>query len=193
MTLQERPRFNGAGAMGRRMTELDESTAVAKAYLPVKGPVSRGARLFEQADKKASGFRRPTSNRAARPDLARRTSDVMVRRSDRTYRESVGKARHFDPEHRRQRRIGMGEAALLGAGGVLGFRGVSGAVKATKQARKVTWAAGKPGQKELEGALRRGVALRRRDLAQIGGGLSGVTGAAALRQHAETRRGRAYE
>lgn len=207
MTLQERPRYNGAGGVGRRLVEADESTSVTKSaskllrrgrefagreahelsyQIPSRGDI-RGKRTMasNQVNTKRAAYAA-----AGLSGLSLVDTGVI---SHRQRKQAVAKARHFDPEHRRQRRIGMGEAALLGAGGIIGFRGGRGAVKATQQARKVTWAAGKPGQKELEGALRHGVALRRRDLAQLGGGVAGVTGAGALRQHAETRRGRAYE
>ena len=108
-------------------------------------------------------------------------------------KQPVGKARSFDPEHRRQRRYGMGEAALIGAGGVLGFRGAKGIRTSSRAARSIQWAAkGKPNEADLRAALSQGITARRKDLAQLGGGVAGLGGAAALRQHAESRRGRAW-
>jgi len=43
--------------------------------------------------------------------------------------------RYYDPEHRRQRRMGIQEAALLGAGGALMFRGGRGVKRSTQAAR----------------------------------------------------------
>lgn len=103
------------------------------------------------------------------------------------------RVRDYDSEDRRQRRLGMAQAGLLGLGGALAFRGGRGALRSTRAARSIPWAAkDKAGKKELYDALRSGVAISRRDLAYLGGGAAGFGGAGVVRQHAEDPRNRRY-
>lgn len=98
--------------------------------------------------------------------------------------EEFTKTRFFDPEHRRQRRLGAAQLAL-GAGGVAGLAfGVKGARKATK----VLDIGGLPRSKDLKGA----VVMTRRQQAMLAGGTAGVGGAVGVNRYAESRRGRAW-
>lgn len=47
-------------------------------------------------------------------------------------------ARYYDPEHRRQRRLGMAEAGLAGGGAAAGAIGVRGVTRDTKKLRDVS-------------------------------------------------------
>lgn len=110
-------------------------------------------------------------------------------------REAVEKRyRDYNPEHRRQRRIGMAEAAAVGGGGAaLGF-GVKGTAKDTKKLRALEIA--NPGRSGITtvGASHAGrgaIALSRRNGALVLGGGAALAGAGALRRWAESNRGRA--
>lgn len=95
---------------------------------------------------------------------------------------SVSKeARHYSPEHRRQRRLGMEEAGLVAGGATATGFGARGIRNSTKGAQDFL----KPplkhaGKKMLYGSPKH--------VALVGGGLTAVTGAAALRQKAENRK-----
>ena len=99
-------------------------------------------------------------------------------------KSEVSKTRNYDPEHRRQRRLGMGQAALLMGGGTSAGFGVKGAMKDTETVRR-----GVSGGKNLK----RLVAASPRNLALLGGGIAGVGGAGAIQQHANSRRGKGWD
>lgn len=195
------PRY-GNGTSGRRMA-LSEPADVEKGLKDVGRALKHEARYVRNDPK---GYARDAARFPAKAaaygalrggELALRPVKRGVRRlDDAKARRQFGK-RLYNPEDRRQRRIGMGEAALLGAGGILGFRGGRGLVRTTRGARKLATFASNmkgagPRELAVANALSRGVTVRRRDLAQLGGGAAGIAGAGALRQHAESRAGRAY-
>lgn len=111
----------------------------------------------------------------------------------------VGKAaRHYDPEHRRQRRLGVAEAGLLGGGAALIGLGTRGAIKTTKGVRALAHPPGgtvfrskeeadayNKTKKATGGALAIG---RKRDVAAIGTGAAAVGGAGLVRDKAENRK-----
>ena len=102
---------------------------------------------------------------------------------------NVGKtARYYDPEGRRQRRLGLAEAALLGTGGALAFRGGRGALKTTKLIRGAT-VTGESGGSIVPKKL---LAVTRRDLAQLGGGATAIGAAGAVDYHGNHPRGRQW-
>jgi hypothetical protein len=115
-------------------------------------------------------------------------------------RQPVGKSRFYDPEHRRQRRLGMGQAALTGAGAAGLAIGGRGALKSTKAVRALTVRAPKGSPKAGSFSIAHGdtpagkgiLALRRRDAAALAGGTAGLGGALGLRSYAESRRGTAW-
>lgn len=93
---------------------------------------------------------------------------------------SVGKAaRYYDPEHRRQRRLGMAEAGLLGAGAASAGLGIKGAIKTTRSLRSA---------QKLRPRLTGSVAARKREIAGIAGGTAAVSGAGLVREKAENRK-----
>lgn len=101
--------------------------------------------------------------------------------------EGVGKAaRHKDIESRRQRRLGITEATLAGAGATGLFFGGRGLKRTTHMMRTLApKIAAQPEQvKHLQGAY----AGSKRDLAMVGGGTAGIVGAVGTRQKAEGRR-----
>jgi len=105
------------------------------------------------------------------------------RRKRQAAKQTVGKARHYDPEHRRQRRLGAAEAALAIGGVASMARGVHGTRKTTRALSSA---------RKLRPGLVRAVAASPQDLAYLGGGTAGVAGAGLVRQHAEGARGRAW-
>lgn len=194
------PRYGGGRGVGRRIPdEQDELEGVSKAITPKK--VAIGAGIAGTAG--LAGYSvSPAGQRIKRQGKAAgylyRTSPEfrsMSRAERKAVVSQVGKARQFDPEHRRQRHIGAAQAALLGAGGVLGFKGTKGIVGSTRALRAVRGIHGKD-----EAALKlvrdamtgRGVLASPKHLAMVGGGVAGVGGAGALQQHSMSRRGRAY-
>ncbi|HEY5787495.1 MAG TPA: hypothetical protein VIT65_22245 [Microlunatus sp.] len=115
-------------------------------------------------------------------------------------KKKVAKSRFYDPEHRRQRRLGMGQAALAGAGATGLVLGGRGAVKSTKAVRDITTRVPGKSVKGVSNIKRYGdtesgkriLALRRRDAALLAGGTAGAGGALGLRSYAESRRGGAW-
>lgn len=106
--------------------------------------------------------------------------------------DPFGKSRFYDPESRRQRRLGMYEAGLAG-GAVAGLGlGGKGIVRTSRLARKMPGVVSEKNQdaQALRAALRHGVAARRKDVALAAGGTASGIGAVALNRHAESRRGR---
>jgi len=104
-------------------------------------------------------------------------------------------ARYYDPEHRRQRKLGMAEAGL--AGGGLAATGVGG-TRAFQDSRKLRERvvqsnpnpnAPKVKVKDLpSGAGKGALRLTKTNAALLLGGLGATTGAAVVRQKAEGRR-----
>jgi hypothetical protein len=143
---------------------------------------------------KSSEMRQRNRHGADKPPLGR---DFHL-----TGNKNVGKSRFYDPEHRRQRRLGMAEAALAGAGAAGLAVGGHGAVKSTKAVRALSTKVPKGGGDGLRagtfvthGKTKAGkgiLALRRRDAAALAGGTAGVGGALGLRSYAESRRGTAW-
>ena len=114
----------------------------------------------------------------------------------------VGKSRFFDPEHRRQRRLGAAQTVLAGgaiAGTAIGGRGVLRSTKALRSVTGVTvkhpdkaTAASKTKRTREANAALRGITGSRRDLLLLGGGLASGGGAVAVNRHAESRKGRGW-
>lgn len=108
--------------------------------------------------------------------------------------EKVGKSRFYDPESRRQRRLGMAEAALAGGSAAGLILGVRGAAKTTKLVRgkhpNIVGSAKEVA--ELKHRVGRAVSAKPRELALLGGGAASGGGAVAVRRHAESRRGHPY-
>lgn len=110
-------------------------------------------------------------------------------------RATIGKARFFDPEHRRQRRLGMAEAALAG-GGIAGLvLGGRGAARTTKAIRAMATRGDKGTFNATVGGTKKGrrvLAAAPRELALLSGGAAATGGAVGVRQYAESRRGRGW-
>ena len=119
------------------------------------------------------------------------------------YPNPFGK-RMYEPEERRQRRIGMAQAVLLGAGAAgvgFGARGIRASTKAAHALKEGGAAAKTVEGKKLVSAHQeaashaiphRAIVARGRHLGYLGGGTVALGGAAGLRQYAESYRGRAY-
>jgi hypothetical protein len=104
------------------------------------------------------------------------------------------KKRDYNPEHRRQRRLGMAEAALVGGGLFSAVRGGRGIVRTSQLGRKIggVTAKDKDSVRELHSALKHGITARRRDLAYAGGGATAIGAAGGLHAWGEGHRGRAW-
>lgn len=111
--------------------------------------------------------------------------------------ELVGKL--YDPESRRQRRLGMAEAGLAGLGAAGLIRGGKGIRDTTRAVRRVQGVTGsKDYAKDVYLARdtlksRKAIVANRKDAALAGGGAASLAGAAIVRQHAEGRRGRRWD
>ena len=114
----------------------------------------------------------------------------------------VSKTRSFDPEHRRQQKLGAATAALAAGGGYAAFRGGRGILATSKHARRATGveskAVGRPHEKadanrKLLHAVKSGVTGTKGDFAMVGGGAAGLGGAAGVQVHANSRRGKAWD
>lgn len=122
--------------------------------------------------------------------------DGRIKANARHRKEEASKRyRDYNHEHRRQRRIGMAEAALIGGGGTAAGFGGHGIYRDTKALRGLEIA--KPGRSGIErvgqsAAGRGAVALSRKNGLLLLGGGAGLAGAAGLRRWAEGNRGRAY-
>lgn len=111
-------------------------------------------------------------------------------------RRSFGKSRHYDPESRRQKRLGMAIAASGGVGGALAFRGGRGVVRSTQALAhlKATGVDGKnvaAGKEELK-HLGSSIHARRNDVRDLGLGTAGLGSAAGLQTYSNSRRGRPW-
>jgi MFS family permease len=105
---------------------------------------------------------------------------------------NVDKAeRYYDPEHRRQRRMGIAEAGLIAGGAAVGAKGVAGAAKTTKFGRGVLRGvnAADPSKK----ISHRAIVAAPKNLAQLGGAAAAFTGAGAIHHHGNVAaRGKAW-
>ena len=116
--------------------------------------------------------------------------------------EKVAKTRSFDPEHRRQQKLGAA-TAVLGLGGaaaaVHGGRNIAATTKTARQITGVsTKTAGNQAQMTIKNArlrqaLRSGVHANKKDLALLGGGTAAIGGGGAVQVHANSRRGKAWD
>ena len=104
-------------------------------------------------------------------------------------KKTVGKARYFDPDERRERRSGIaiGALGLLGGAGLA--RGGQGALKTSRALRGAVKATDLKKNPRLAAAAKQGLLISRRDLAMLGGGTVGVGGAAELQRQSTSRRG----
>lgn len=139
--------------------------------------------LAEQLDH----LRRAQAGRSSRGNdpLVQRYAKADVRKA----------ARYYDPEHRRQRKLGMAEAGLAGAG--LTATGVGGtrAYRDSRELReRVVQSNPNPNSPKLKvkdlpkGAGKGALRLTKTNAALLVGGLGATAGAAVVRQKAEGRR-----
>lgn len=193
-------RYGGSGGRGRRIADLEEQLIVEKGLVRGSNEDSRRKRRKVGMTATIAGAASPLTFTHGRRGLAVDSAAMLggmglsLANTEKPKRR-VAKARYYDPEHARQRRIGMGQAALLLGGGALGFRGGRGLLRTTRGARAIAGVTGRDVEqvRDLRAALKTGVAVTRRDLAQLGGAGAALTGAESLRQHANSRRGRAYD
>ena len=111
-------------------------------------------------------------------------------------RKVTKRYRDYNPEHRRQRRIGAAEATLLGTGGTAAGFGGRGVYRDTKALRglELRNIQGKTSGKLGQTAAGRGVVvLTRRNAGLLAGGGLALSGAAGVRRWAEGNRGRSYD
>jgi hypothetical protein len=112
--------------------------------------------------------------------------------------DEIGKARYYDPEHRRQRRLGAAEAGLLAAGGLAIGHGTQGAVKSTRALRALKIRSGGKTPSDIPVSRtkvgRLSAAASPRELGYIGGGTAAVTAAGEVhRQSGNKGRLRAWK
>jgi hypothetical protein len=164
---------------------------------------SYGAGSFGKAKAKASGpQQRPPKNAAELEEwkVKARGLSRQIRAGGR--REDVGKRRReYEPEHRRQRRLGMYEAGLAGGGiGSAGYGAhlIRSDTKKLRESGIRTQTVNDQGKTVQGKDLKLGktpvgrgtIKLSRRSGALVGGGLAALAGAGAVRHHAESSRGR---
>ena len=181
------------GGVPDRKTALKATGIAAGGGLLAYGVTPQGRKKAREG-KVASNLARSNAAyrnlpRAQRKEIAQQ----LISTYDQAKSGTVGKSRFYDPEHRRQRRLGAAEAGLTGgalAGLALGGRGV---VRVSRLARKTQGIVGDSKDvKALRSALKHGVAARRQDAALAAGGAAAGIGAYAVNRHAESRRGRAW-
>ena len=172
---------------------------VGKGFIAGKGMTpERRARILAQMKVRAKA-----ENKARMDELADevRAKGVTASGAAAAYKpKNISKSRHYDPEHRRQQKLGAATALLTVGGGVAGTKGVKGALKTTRELRALkTVPTGfvKPGDKastvgQHKLAQRVGM-IGAKDAAWGAGGLAGVGGAAAVQSHANSRRGKAWD
>ena len=112
------------------------------------------------------------------------------------YAKGEDVAKYYDPENRRQRRLGAAEAGLGLSGGYVGLKGAKGVRQTTRAGRKLTGVAGRTADKEATATANsvirggKGILVRRKNVAQLAGGAALLGGAGLVRQHAEGKHGR---
>jgi hypothetical protein len=123
-------------------------------------------------------------------------ANLMGRRSAHKEDMKYGLAKYYDPENRRQRRLGAAEAGLGLSGGYVGFKGAKGVRETTRAGRKLTGVVGRSADKDATATANKvvrsgkGILVRRKNVAQLGGGALLLGGAGLVRQHAEGKHGR---
>ena len=104
--------------------------------------------------------------------------------------------RYYDPEHRRQRRMGASTAALAGLSGAMLLRGGAGMRSTAKLVRgELTRDASFIGPRQVVDAKNRATArgalhARKRDVAHIAGGLAAAGGAGTINYQGNHERGK---
>lgn len=138
------------------------------------------------------------ARRAVSEERKRRTAGVLVDRDVfGRHKVSVGKAdRRYDPESKRQRRLG-GAISLTAAGGaLLGAKGVRGIRNTTRTIRGLGNLPNLSKEKtQLLRSLQEGrsVAASRRDLGRVGGGAGLLVASGGMSSYASGRRNRRWE
>ena len=160
---------------------------IAGNQLTARGGAVKKSLIPAGAFKKPVSLRKPISVVAQRPASQFPGSTWNMKPAPKTMGGFPVKKRDFNPEHRRQRRLGAYQSALLLGGGLAAQRGTRGMIKTTRSARAAAELL--RGKKGDVPALSRGILASRRDLAYIGGGTAALTGAEAVRHHSNSKRG----
>ena len=102
--------------------------------------------------------------------------------------------RQYDPEHRRQRRMGNAEAGLTLGGGYAVHRGARGVQRETRELRdtKIQDRPTKPMTSVERKFGRKAIAVSRRNGALVAGGLGAFAAAGGVARHANNNKGRTY-
>jgi hypothetical protein len=206
---------SGAQSIKRKlsMEQLSASVTAPVTKSLVRTGLNGGVSSFERIPAKLGKLTRKTSSRPdpyAKPARPATVKPNALRPVTWGKSEEFGKTRSYDPEHRRQQRLGAA-TAVLGIGGLAAAtHGGKGAVKTTKLVRGLeTRTQVTPSGASLTGNNSRANARHRKvgeynfarraamasgkDLAFLGGGTAAVGAAGAVQGHANSRRGKAWD
>lgn len=181
---KSQPRFGDQGARGRRIVEDDLALEpVDKRLKDIAKPVVLPVLWGHHIDRKA--FTAAKSGVRGAERKLRQAKVATHRRLEK---------RDYNPEDRRQRRLGAAGAGLTILAGGLGYKGVKGAAKTTSRL-KALGIRGAVGAKDTTvGAKSRPfLAVDREAGMYLGGAGAAAGGALGLRQHAEKKRGRPWD
>jgi hypothetical protein len=112
------------------------------------------------------------------------------------------KTRSYDPEHQRQQAMGAAQAGLAAGGATAAGYGGKGIARSTKRAHSATGVSTRStgsararaeATRSTLKTIKGGVNAGKKDLALVGGGVAAIGAGAAVRQHANSRRGKAWD
>ena len=188
------------GGVGRRIIDLAEDFG-GRSQMPAD-PVRKAdlGRLVKRPKPTADALRRSVQGRDGGYQRPRPTAQAL---RDSFGKDDIGKdQRYYDPEHRRQRRMGASSTALLVAGGALGARGGRNIARQTVKTRAQATAGAKVLESRVVGpvgladaqartkAAGSMVASRKRDLGLLGGAGAAAAGAGTINYQGNHERGK---
>lgn len=209
-------RFGTGGSRGRRITGDDmplyaHPEEIGKGLIPsfsalktsakTVGPMKTAGAVGSMVKPKIqSGFNAATATRnrtlATGGTAGLATGALMSPRQkpQTTTANYFGKAREYDYDRNRNRRLGAAEASLVLGGGYAGHKGIQGTRADTKRLRdtKIRTAVGGKDKSLGEVYGRRALAISRRNALLIGGGAAAIGAAGGVHQWGNSNKGRVW-
>ena len=206
-------RYGAGGTRGRRITGDDMPLyaypeEIGKGLLPTMGQLRHAGQTVNVNARVAAGVAKPKLQQGwkaatATPTRSLATGGVlgattMAAAPNRNRQPQTinyfGKAREYDYDRNRNRRLGAAEASLLLGGGYAGYRGVQGTREETERMRnaKIRTGVGSPDKNVGQIWGRRALAISRRNALLMGGGAASIAAAGAVHAHGNSNKGRVY-